>query len=72
MTIFCVNDFPTIYLLSGGGAITGTTSLVVLSYRTVFQNSQLGPGVAIALMMTFVLVLISSVVDRQIMKAAIK
>ena len=72
MTIFCVNDFPTIYLLTGGGPVSATTSLVVLSYRTVFQNSQVGSGVAIALMMTFVLVLISSVLYRQIRKAAIQ
>jgi len=72
MTIFCVNDFPTIYLLTGGGPVSATTSLVVLAYRTVFQNFQVGPGVAIALMMTFVLVIISSVLYRQIKKAAIQ
>ena len=68
----CVNDFPTIYLLTGGGPVSATISLVMLSYRTVFQNFQVGPGVAIALMMTFVLVLISSVLYRQIKKAAIQ
>ena len=52
MTIFCVNDFPTIYLLTGGGPVDATTSLVVLAYRTVFQNFQVGPGVAIAFLMT--------------------
>ena len=52
MTIFCVNDFPTIYLLTGGGPVNATTSLVVLAYRTVFQNFQVGPGVAIAFIMT--------------------
>ena len=52
MTIFCVNDFPTIYLLTGGGPISATTSLVVLAYRTVFQNFQVGMGVSIAFIMT--------------------
>jgi multiple sugar transport system permease protein len=69
MTIFCVNDFPTIYLLTAGGPISATTSLVVLAYRTVFQNFQVGIGVAIAFMMTLVLVVISSVLYRQIRKA---
>ena len=59
MTIFCVNDFPTIYLLTGGGPVDATTSLVVLAYRTVFQDFRTGPGVAIAFIMTFVLVIIS-------------
>jgi multiple sugar transport system permease protein len=70
MTIFCVNDFPTIYLLTGGGPISATTTLVVLAYRTVFQNFEVGPGVAIAFLMTLTLVVVSVVLYRQIRKAA--
>lgn len=69
MTIFCVNDFPTIFLLTGGGPVDATTSLVVLSYRTVFQNFQVGPGVSIAFLMTLALVVVSVVLYRQIRKA---
>jgi multiple sugar transport system permease protein len=72
MTIFCVNDFPTIFLLTGGGPVNSTTSLVVLAYRTVFQNFQTGPGVAIAFVMTLVLVVISVVLYRQIRKVNIE
>ena len=68
MTIFCVNDFPTIYLLTGGGPIDATTSLVVLAYRTVFQDFRTGPGLAIAFLMTAVLVVVSTVLYRQIRK----
>ena len=71
MTIFCVNDFPTIFLLTGGGPVDATTSLVVLSYRTVFQNFQVGPGVAIAFLMTVTLVVVSVILYRQIRKAHI-
>jgi multiple sugar transport system permease protein len=71
MTIFCVNDFPTIYLLTGGGPVSATTSLVVLAYRTVFQNFQVGAGVSIAFLMTVVLIVISVLLYRQIRKAAI-
>jgi multiple sugar transport system permease protein len=71
MTIFCVNDFPTIFLVTGGGPIDATNTLVVLAYRTVFQNQQVGPGVSIAFMMTVVLVFISTLLYRQIRKAAI-
>ncbi|MBO0812337.1 MAG: sugar ABC transporter permease [Microlunatus sp.] len=71
MTIFCVNDFPTIYLLSGGGPTGATTSLVVLAYQIVFQNQQSGPGVAIAFLMTLVLILVSVVLYRQIKKVNI-
>jgi multiple sugar transport system permease protein len=72
MTIFCVNDFPTIYLLTGGGPVDATTSLVVLAYRTVFQDFQTGPGVAIAFLMTIVLIVVSVTLYRQIRKAAIE
>lgn len=71
MTIFCVNDFPTIFLLTGGGPVNATTSLVVMAYRTVFQNFQTGPGVAIAFLMTLVLVVISVLLYRQIRKVDI-
>ena len=69
MTIFCVNDFPTIFLLTAGGPINATTTLVILAYRTVFQNFQVGPGVAIALIMTVVCVIVSTVLYRQLKKA---
>ena len=72
MTIFCVNDFPTIFLLTGGGPVDSTQSLVVLAYLTVFENFQTGPGVAIAFLMTFVLVVVSVVLFRQIRKVNIE
>lgn len=71
MTIFCVNDFPTIYLLTAGGPVDATSSLVVLAYRTVFQDLQTGPGVAIAFLMTLVLVIVSTALYRQIRKVDI-
>src|SRR6185437_12264511 len=72
MTIFCVNDFPTIFLLTGGGPVNSTQTLVVLAYTTVFQNFQTGPGIAIAFLMTIVLVAVSVTLYRQIRKARIE
>jgi multiple sugar transport system permease protein len=72
MTIFCVNDFPSIFLLTGGGPVNSTQTLVVLAYSTVFQNFQTGPGVAIAFMMTIVLVVIAVLLYRQIRKVDIE
>ena len=71
MTIFCVNDFTTIFLLTGGGPVNATQSLVVLAYNTVFLNFRTGPGVAIAFLMTLVLIIISVVLFRQIRKVQI-
>jgi multiple sugar transport system permease protein len=72
MTIFCVNDFPTIYLLTGGGPLDATSSLVVLAFRTVFLDFETGPGVAIAFLMTAVLVVVSVFLYRSVRKAAIE
>jgi multiple sugar transport system permease protein len=71
MTIFCVNDFTTIFLLTGGGPVNATQSLVVLAYNTVFLNFETGPGVAVAFLMTLVLIIISVVLFRQIRKVQI-
>jgi multiple sugar transport system permease protein len=72
MTVFCVNDFPTIYLLTTGGPVDATTSLVVYAYRTVFQDFQTGPGVAVAFLMTLTLVVVSVILYRQIRRAHVE
>jgi len=72
MAIFCVNDFPTIFLLTGGGPVDATTSLVVYAYKLVFTNFQTGFGVAVAFLMTVSLVIVSTILYRQIRKAGIE
>jgi multiple sugar transport system permease protein len=72
MVIFCINDFPIVYLLTGGGPVGATNTLVVLAYQEVFSNFQTGPGVAIAFIMTIVAVIVSLVLFRQIRKADIE
>lgn len=72
MTIFCVNDFPTIFLLTQGGPVNATTTLIILAYQDAFQNNQTGPATAIAFLMTFVLVIVSVVLYRQIKKVNIE
>lgn len=71
MVIFCVNDFPTIYLLTNGGPVSATTSLVVLAYTEVFLNNQVGSGVAVAFLTTTVLVIVSVVLYRVIRKSSV-
>jgi multiple sugar transport system permease protein len=70
MIIFCVNDFPTIFLLTGGGPSGSTTTLVVMAYQTVFHNFNTGPGVAIAFLATVVLSVIAVLLYRRVQKAA--
>jgi multiple sugar transport system permease protein len=54
MAIFSVNDFPTVWLLTGGGPIGATQSLVVYAYEMVFQEFHTGQGIAIALFATLI------------------
>ncbi|MBK0333024.1 sugar ABC transporter permease [Brachybacterium sp. MASK1Z-5] len=68
MSMFTINDFPTVFLLTGGGPVDATTSLVVLAYRTVFQSFQPGYGVGVAFIMTAALVAISLALFRSIRK----
>ncbi len=72
MTIFCVNDFPTIYLLTGGGPVNATATLIVLAFETVFQSFRTGPGTAIAFMMTGTLVVVSLILFRLMQKSAVE
>ncbi|OCJ07749.1 transporter [Rhizobium sp. AC27/96] len=69
MTMFSVNDFATIYLMTGGGPVNATTSLIVLAYRSVFQDFLPGYGVAISFMMTIILVTLSLLLFRQVRKS---
>lgn len=70
MTMFSVNDFATIYLLTGGGPVNATTSLIVLAYRSVFQDFLPGYGVAISFIMTIVLVALSLLLFRQVRRSS--
>lgn len=72
MAVFCINDFPTIYLLTRGGPLEATTSLIVLAYKTTFLDFLPGNGIAIAFFMTAVMVTLSVVLLRQIRKASLQ
>ena len=72
MAVFCINDFPTIYLLTRGGPLQATTSLVVLAFRTVFFDFLPGNGLAIAFFMTAVMIVLSAVLLRQIRRSSVQ
>ena len=64
MAIFSINDFSTIWLLSGGGPLGATESLVVYSYQLVFQEFETGQGVAVAIFATLATALMAIVLFR--------
>jgi multiple sugar transport system permease protein len=61
MVIFSVNDFTTIWLLTGGGPLNATTNVIVYAYTYVFSQFERGPGDAIAVMTGVLMVVLSAV-----------
>lgn len=70
MTIFCVNDFPTVYLLTGGGPVDATNTVLVLAFRTAFQDLRTGAGVAMSFLLTLALIGVAAGLYRLIRKSS--
>lgn len=65
MTIWSVNDFDTIYLLTQGGPDYGTENLIILAYRMTFGTNNVGYGAAIAIITLIILMVIAFVFLKQ-------
>jgi multiple sugar transport system permease protein len=50
MTIWSIRRFEIIYLLTGGGPLDRTNTLVVNIYRRAFSEQELGPAAAIGIL----------------------
>jgi ABC-type sugar transport system permease subunit len=55
MTIWCFNDFDTIWLLTQGGPSNATENLIILAYKYTFIKNDLGIGSAIAIVSLVIL-----------------
>ena len=71
MFIFCIGDFQSIYLLTGGGPVQATTTLVVLSYQTVFGDFQTGQGMAIGLIVALISVIVAIGLFQRVKRARV-
>lgn len=50
MTIWSIRRFEVIYLLTGGGPVNSTNTIVISVYREAFQNSNLGRAAAMGIL----------------------
>ena len=50
MTIWSFRRFEVIYLLTGGGPVDATNTIVINVYREAFQNSDLGGAAALGVL----------------------
>jgi ABC-type sugar transport system permease subunit len=56
-SIWCFNDFGTIFVLTGGGPASATTTLIIQAYKEAFQRYNVGYGTSLA-MIAMVLMLV--------------
>lgn len=59
MTIWCFNDFDTIWLLTEGGPANATENLIVLAYKYTFTKNNVGLGSAIAIISLIILMVLA-------------
>jgi len=64
MTIYSVNDFPTIWLLTQGGPVNATQSLIVLAFKYAFQVGNVGLGTAVSVIAMLGMLLLGLILLR--------
>jgi len=64
MTIWCFNDFDTIWLLTQGGPANATENLIVLAYKYTFTKNVLGIGSAISIVSLVILMALAVLLLR--------
>ncbi len=66
MTIWSVNDFDTIFLLTNGGPFDVTQNIIVMAYKYAFTKNDIGLSSAMAIIIMVILMFMSnSVLKRQ-------
>jgi multiple sugar transport system permease protein len=61
MTIWSVNDFTTIWLLTQGGPVDSSENLIVLAFKYAFQVGSVGLGAAVAIIMMLIMLAVGIV-----------
>jgi len=69
MSIFTINDFPSVWLLTGGGPAGATQTMVVYAYNLAFSEFTPGLGIAVTLLITACLIAVSVFMYRMIRRS---
>lgn len=67
-TIWTINEFESIWLLTGGGPSGATEVIGVYSYRTAMTNLQLGKGIAVSVLAMPVLLILIALISKRMLK----
>ena len=68
MTIWSIRRFEIVYLLTGGGPLDSTNTIVISVYREAFHNSDLGRAAAIGILglcLSMIVTVVYFIVDRR-------
>lgn len=66
-TIRTINEFETVWLLTGGGPNGSTEVMNVYSYKTAMRSMQLGRGIAVSVLALPVFILLISLLTRRML-----
>lgn len=61
MTIWSVNDFDTIYLLTSGGPFDVTQNIIIMAYKYAFTKNDIASGSAMAIIAMIILMILANV-----------
>ena len=67
-TIWTLNEFESIWLMTGGGSNGATETMNVFSYQTAMRSMMLGKGIAVSVIAMPVLIILISLISRRMLK----
>lgn len=66
-TIWTINEFETIWLMTGGGPNGATQVMNVYSYKTAMRSMMIGRGIAVSMLALPVLLLLITIISRSML-----
>lgn len=66
-TIWTINEFESVWLLTGGGPNGSTEVMNVFSYKTAMTSMQLGKGIAVSVLAMPVFIVLIHVLSRRML-----
>lgn len=67
-TIWTLNEFETVWLMTGGGPNGSTQVMNVFSYKTAMTSMQLGRGIAVSVLAMPILIILIVLLSRKMIK----
>ena len=67
-TIWTINEFESIWLLTGGGPNGSTQVMNVFSYKTAMRSMMIGRGIAVAIIAMPVLIILIALISHKMLR----